>query len=114
MIDPDDTEIRNIWRDLVDRQLPNTAKRRPDWPVHLNHCFARILLDNAAGVMWREVIEPPAWRNSPAEILQRAVDLGRAVLADEADLWALNNVSLKLRGKASVQRPNIKKTDRRP
>ena len=32
-----------------ERRLPAAAPGRPDWPVRLDHCFARILLDNACG-----------------------------------------------------------------
>ena len=98
-VNDEDAEIRDRWRTLVDEKLPARARRRKDWPVYLNHCFARILLDNAFGMMWREAIEAPAWRNTPLPVLQTAIDLGEAVLADKADLWALNDASLKMRGK---------------
>jgi hypothetical protein len=98
--DPDAAEIRQTWRQLVDVRLPEQAKQRPDWPVYRDHCFARILLDNAVGVMWRTVIPAPAWRNTPLPVLQTAIDLGEAILSDDADIWALNDVSLKMRGKA--------------
>lgn len=95
--DADEAALRRTWRDLVERRLP--AAHRPDWPVRFDHCFARILLDNAVGRPWREAIAPPAWRNTPAPTLRRAVALGEAVLADRADLAALNRRSLELRGK---------------
>lgn len=91
-------ELRARWKRLVMEEMPAEAGQR-DWPVHLDHCFARILLDNACGKAWREVIQAPAWRNAPAPILARAVRLGEAVLADRADLHALNRQSLAYRGK---------------
>ena len=97
--DPDEAEIRMRWRTLVDRDLPERAAERPDWPVTLNHCFARILLDNAVGMMWREAISPPAWRNTPLPVLQSAIDLGEDILSDTADIWSLNDTSLIMRGK---------------
>ena len=97
--DDDEAETRDRWRTLVDERLPARARRRKDWPVYLNHCFARILLDNACGVMWRKAIEAPAWRNTPLPVLQSAIDLGEDVLAGRADLWALNDASLRMRGK---------------
>lgn len=96
----EDAEIRDLWRALVNHRLPTRARERSDWPVHLNHCFARILLDNAVGKMWRTVIKPPAWRNTPLPVLQSALDLGEGVLSDRVDLWALNDASLMMRGKA--------------
>lgn len=91
--------LQRNWRDLVDRRLPQAARARPDWPVRLDHCFARILLDNACGGPWRESVAPPAWANMPPERLAVAIDLGEAVLAETADLGLLNRRSLAWRGK---------------
>lgn len=98
--DADEDEIRNRWRQLIDTDLPKAADKNTDWPVYLNHCFARILLDNAVGQFWRDVIQPPAWKNTPLPVLQTAIDIGEAILSDHADIWALNDDSLKMRGKA--------------
>ena len=100
-----ETALRTRWRLLVGEVLPHAAASRPDWPVALDHCFARILLDNACGRPWREVATPPAWRNMPAEDLAAALALGEAVLAGSADLAALDRVSLRLRGKAGPRGP---------
>ncbi|MEA1831468.1 GNAT family N-acetyltransferase [Methylobacterium durans] len=93
------TDAQARWRDLVDRRLPEAAGARPDWPVRLDHCFARILLDNACGGPWRESVAPPAWANMPADRLAAATELGEAVLAGRADLALLNRRSLGWRGK---------------
>ncbi|AWN47026.1 N-acetyltransferase [Methylobacterium terrae] len=90
------------WRALVDERLPEAARARPDWPVSRNHCFARILLDNACGGPWRESVAPPAWANMPPERLALAVSLGEAVLAGRQDLAALNHRSLLWRRKRPV------------
>ncbi|WP_298918333.1 hypothetical protein [uncultured Algimonas sp.] len=116
--DDEEAELRDRWRTLVQERLPAQARRRKDWPVYLDHCFARILLDNAFGMMWRKVIEPPAWRNTPLPVLQTAIDLGEDVLADRADLWALNDASLIMRGKKprgrkpATRRPGRKRNGR--
>lgn len=86
------------WFALTREILPALSKER-DWPVRLDHCFMRILLDNAFGGAWRKFVEPPAYRNAPIAILKRAVDLGQAVRSGEADIWELNRRSLKWRGK---------------
>ena len=99
-----DEALRSRWRRLVDDALPEAARSRPDWPVSLDHCFARILLDNACGRPWREVVPPPAWRRMPAPILERAVRLGEDVLQGDADLTDLNRRSLALRGKTGGPR----------
>ena len=101
--DPDAEALRARWRDLVERRLPAAARAseaaRADWPVRFDHCFARILLDNACGRPWREVVVPPAWRHMPAATLAEALALGERVLRGEADLHRLNQRSLMLRGK---------------
>ncbi|KNY19943.1 GNAT family N-acetyltransferase [Methylobacterium sp. ARG-1] len=91
---------RAHWRDLVARRLPEAA--RPGWPVHLDHCFARILLDNACGGPWRDSVKPPAHANMPADGLEAAIALGEAVLDGGADLALLNRRSLAWRGKIAT------------
>ena len=95
----DERDLRARWRALVDRRLPEAARGRPDWPVSLDHCFARVLLDNACGGPWREAVAPPAWVNMPLDALARALELGEEVLAGRADLPDLNRRSLAWRGK---------------
>ena len=92
-----EAELRRRWRDLVERRLPEAW--RPGWPVRFDHCFARILLDTSVGQPWRDAIKPPAWKNTPPDVLRQAIRTGEAVLAGEADLAALNRESLRLRGK---------------
>ena len=94
------------WLALTRERMPAAARARPDWPVRLDHCFQRILLDNAAGRVWYEVVpRRPAYRHADADLLTRAVRLGEAVLDGEADLSALDRRSLALRGKAGPPRP---------
>ena len=94
----DDTLARS-WRGLVEGRLPRAAQTRTDWPVRHDHCFARILLDNACGEPWRNAVAPPAWMNAPDGTLRAALALGEAVLAGKADLTDLNRRSLAWRGK---------------
>jgi hypothetical protein len=83
------------WKALVTRELPEAARGRADWPVRLDHCFARILLDCATGGVWYDAIRGrPAYRHAPDDVLTRAIALGEAVLRDEAELGALNRRSL--------------------
>ena len=91
---------RAHWRDLVERRLPQAAG--PGWPVRLDHCFARILLDNACGGPWRDHVRPPAHATMPLDRLEVAIALGEAVLAGHADLALLNRCSLAWRGKKGV------------
>lgn len=86
------------WFALTRTEMPAVAGDR-GWPVVADHCFQRILLDNACGGPWRETIATPAWRNAPDAILTRAIDLGDAALRGAQDLATLNRQSLIWRGK---------------
>ena len=86
------------WFALTRTDMPVVAKER-GWPVHLDHCFQRILLDNAVQGAWRKAMPAPAWRNASAAQLTRAIELGEAALAGDADLVELNRRSLEWRGK---------------
>lgn len=75
-----------------------SAARR--WPIRLDHCFQRVLLDHAFGGRWYDYVAGrPAYRAAPEDALARAVALGEAVLAGTADLPALNARSLEWRNK---------------
>lgn len=91
-------DLQTRWFALTRDEMPAVAEAR-GWPVRFDHCFQRILLDNAVGAPWRESITPPAYRGASDAVLARAVALGEAALAGEADLAALNRRSLALRGK---------------
>ena len=79
------------------QDLPAAAALHPEWPVRLDHCFGRVILDAVCNSPWREVVAAPAWRHLPPEKLAAAIDLADAILAGEADLQALNCRSLALR-----------------
>ncbi|MFB0611060.1 GCN5-related N-acetyltransferase [Aurantiacibacter poecillastricola] len=96
MSDRETLEAR--WFALTREEMPRVASER-EWPVHLDHCFQRILLDNACAQPWRKVIEAPAYRHASDDLLRRAIVLGEAALAGERDLAEMNRHSLALRGK---------------
>ncbi|KAK6428123.1 hypothetical protein LTR95_015736 [Oleoguttula sp. CCFEE 5521] len=98
------------WNDLYRTRLPAMAKARdpaqPKWPVFLDHCFARIVLDNAVGIdkPWTEVVKSPAVKNMSEEQLTSAISLAEKLANGEANLVELDERSLELRGKASKTR----------
>ncbi|MEH3041431.1 MAG: GCN5-related N-acetyltransferase [Sphingomonas paucimobilis] len=97
MIDRQALEAR--WLDLTRRELPSVARAR-GWPVVADHCFQRILLDNAFdGVWYDHVAGRPAYAHADPAALARAVALGEAALAGDADLVDLDRRSLHWRGK---------------
>lgn len=95
---PDAMQAR--WLDLTRRELPGLAGTR-GWPVRVDHCFQRILLDNAFGGVWYDHVSArPAYVHADPAALARAVALGEAVIAGLVDLTELNRRSLDWRGKA--------------
>ncbi|ABC63679.1 hypothetical protein [Erythrobacter litoralis] len=92
------SDLVKRWFILTHECMPAAAAER-GWPVRFDHCFQRILLDHSVGGPWRETIAAPAYRHASDAQLQRAIALGEAALADEADLSALNRQSLAWRSK---------------
>ncbi len=93
--------MQAMWLQRMRHDLPAAAVARPHWPIRLDHCFGRVILDVVCGAPWREVVAAPAWRHLTPDQLASAVRLADAILADEADLPALNQSSLALRRSAS-------------
>lgn len=88
------------WLALTRAHLPGAAAAR-GWPVRADHCFGRILLDNACGGVWYEVIAGrPAYAHADRALLDRAIALAEATLAGRADLAELNRRSLAWRKQA--------------
>ncbi|POS73715.1 hypothetical protein DHEL01_v207884 [Diaporthe helianthi] len=100
-------DLREQWNHLYRTQLPGLARAKdaaqPKWPVQLDHCFARIILDNAVGRdrPWNQVLKSPAYKHMSREQLDSAITLGQKLSSGEADLVALDERSLALRGKRS-------------
>jgi len=102
-----DSELDQLtkWREMFHKTLPTAATSKsssePKRPVHVDHCFAGIILDATVGVdtPWMEKIESPAYKNMSKEQLESSIQLGQKILLGEADLVVLDNRSLSLRGK---------------
>ena len=87
------------WLHLTRVVLPALAHERR-WPVRADHCFQRILLDDAVGGRWYDhVAGRPAYRHVREDALAHAVATARALAAGEGDLPAMNARSLAWRGK---------------
>ena len=95
-------ELEADWLRLTRDALPAVAA--PDWPIRLDHCFQRVLLDAACEGRWYDhIAKRPAYRHAPDAVLERAVALARAVLVGDADLPAMNARSLAWRGKRGAR-----------
>ena len=98
---PEAENQRRRWLELTQVTLPAMA-RAARWPIRLDHCFMRVLLDNALGGVWHHTVARPAIRHlSPAQ-LDAALALGATIVADPARLPELNRRSLAWRGKTRV------------
>ena len=104
--------LRSQWTTLYKQTLPQLARSshpsQPHWPVHLDHCFARIILDAVIGNStstdtvsspWTERLPSPAVQNMTAQQLEACIELGEAIAAGSADLVKLDQQSLAVRGK---------------
>ncbi len=97
--DPRRAQLEADWLHLTRVELPALASPR-GWPVRADHCFQRILLDHAYGGRWYDHIAGrPAYAHAGPDALTRAIEIGRAVIAGDVDLHALNRQSLHWRGK---------------
>jgi O-6-methylguanine DNA methyltransferase len=98
-------DLQERWRYLYQDHLPALAKSKDSvqkiWPVRLDHCFARVVLDNAIGKdkPWTEVLKQPAIRNMDADQLIAAIELAEKIATGEEELSELNEQSLQFRGK---------------
>ena len=114
MTDIDDLQAR--WKYLYAEYLPSLAKAKDlsqqKWPVNLDHCFARIILDNAIGKdrPWTEVLKSPAVKHMTEPQFKAAIKLAEKIAGGEENLVDLDERSLELRGKKSKQ-PSKRKLD---
>lgn len=96
-------ELLVRYRALVDDALP-AAARRDGWSLRLNHCFGRVLLDDAVGGCWYDHLDRragPAYRQLDDARLAGAVALGERLLVEgDPLLRTLDARSLAWRGKA--------------
>ncbi|KAJ8609863.1 hypothetical protein MRB53_038902 [Persea americana] len=118
---PDVEALRANWRTLYAKTLPSLARSKDlaqkKWPVTLDHCFARIILDNTIGagskdgemVQWDKVIKKPAVQNMSEGQLKEAITLGEQIQKGEVDLVELDEKSLIARGKHEGKYGNNKR-----
>lgn len=95
------TELRNQYLDLTNRVLPDLAQQRR-FPVRLNHCFQRIVLDNLFNNCWYTVLSrrEPAYKQLDEEQLERVIAIAEAIIHQPDNyLDQLNQNSLRWRGK---------------
>lgn len=94
------------YRELVDHELPARATAE-HWVLRLDHCFGRVLLDDAVGGRWYDVLDRrrPAYRQLDDAQLAGAVAMGERLLREgDPLLRELDARSLAWRGKPPKRR----------
>ena len=98
--------LEDRYRVLVQERLP-AAARAGGWVLRDDHCFGRVLLDDAVGGCWYDVLDRrrTAFRQLDDVQLAAAVALGERLL-EEGDplLRELDARSLAWRGKPPKRR----------
>ncbi|WP_334056980.1 hypothetical protein [Alteromonas sp. S005] len=80
--------------------LPSIASTKKNaWPIHHDHCFMRVILDNTVGCAWYEVIPSPAYKNLTDEQACAALNLARQIATESVSLHVLNQRSKQWRNK---------------
>lgn len=105
-VNPEDArraELLAEYRRLVRVELPAAAKEG-GWPLRLDHCFARVILDGLFGGCWYDHLQRGGGRSAESQLdqkqLARALVLGRGMLGKGApEVERLNAQSLRWRGK---------------
>lgn len=93
------------WKRLYSKTLPAKAKAHDSaqerWPVTLDHCFARIILDKVVGeghAPWTKKLKSPAIQYMTERQLLSCVELAEKIQHGKVDLVELDKESLRVRG----------------
>ena len=93
------SELRAEYGRKVNRELPEKAQSGDGWPIHLDHCFGRVVLDNLFGDEWYSHVDGrPAYRNLTRDELQEAIEIAdRMIQGGKPVVEELNENSLRWR-----------------
>ena len=100
-LDGDDiSQLRETYRQKLSEELPAAAQSGDDWPIHLDHCFGRVVLDNLFEDEWYDHVSGrPARDHLSARELGVAIDIADRMLAGgQPVVEELNRNSLRWRG----------------
>jgi hypothetical protein len=102
----DRSRLEQRYLELVRSELP-AAAQAGRWRLRQDHCFGRVLLDDAVGACWYDVLDRrrTAFRQLDDARLAGAVALGERLLVEGDPLLAeLDDRSLAWRGKPAKPR----------
>lgn len=91
--------LRAEYTRKVNEELPKEAQNSEGWPIHLDHCFARVVLDNLFGDEWYSHVDGrPAYKHLSQSELQDAIEIADRMLSEGRPVVAeLNRNSLQWR-----------------
>jgi hypothetical protein len=94
-------ELRADYKRKVNEELPEKAQSSDGWPIHLDHCFGRVVLDNLFEDEWYSHIDGrPAYENLTQDELKQAIEIADKMLSEgKPAVEELNEKSLRWRGK---------------
>eukprot|EP00854_Cymbomonas_tetramitiformis_P021575 gene21575-25949_t len=105
--DEDDVStLKNEYLELTQKDLPKLSSEHK-WPLRFDHCFQRVILDNAFGSCWYEHLDQKtgAVHQLTAKQFRVAIAIAKDIAADTsgACLRKLNTLSLEWRGKKHLR-----------
>lgn len=96
----DKTALINEYLRLTREVMPTIAATQKasatklNWPVHFDHCFQRIVLDNVCQGAWYDYLPSPAYLHLTTQQANDAVGLCVDIIANRVDIHVLNQRSL--------------------
>lgn len=92
-------ELRKEYLHYINVVLPSISSKNKQYPVQLNHCWARVILDNIFNDKWSNVISKPAYKNLNKVKLLEAINLAKCIVSSTDFSIYLNKKSLQYRNK---------------
>lgn len=91
-------QLQTIYLFAINTTLPSLAKQN-QWPIHLNHCFARVVLDTLFRDSWYNHLDrsSPAYRQLKRTQLLAVISIIEGVVLDPSTLAELNELSKSYR-----------------
>lgn len=95
------SQLRATYQQRVSEDLPERAQSSDGWPIHLDHCFGRVVLDNLFGDEWYgHVDDRPAYKHLSQRELREAIEIAdRMANEGKPAVEELNRNSLRWRDK---------------
>ena len=95
----DISALREEYDRTVNERLPESAQDSEGWPIHLDHCFGRVVLDNLFQDEWYSHVDGrPAYKHLSPEELREAIGIADRMLeGGQPVVEELNENSLRWR-----------------